>query len=133
MSEEYTPEGVEGVYEGPVGDGGFAPPTSGMAIGSLVTGIIAVLTGTFGCCCVYVLAPMAILLGGVAFILGFMARKQIASGEAAGNGLAMAGMITGGVGVIFGIGWLILLILAMVGSIVMPQPPQGGGFNFQPK
>src|SRR5687768_12046632 len=85
--------------------GAGGPPTSGKAIGSLITGILSL-----GLCCVPLLS---IPLGIVAVVLGFMAKGDADAGRAGGRGLALAGLITGGIGA--GLS-LILWIAASVGG-----------------
>jgi hypothetical protein len=65
----------------------------------MVTGIIS----TVLCCAWYVSIP----LGLVAVITGFVARGKIARGEARGGGMVMAGLITGVIGLLLGIGWMV--------------------------
>lgn len=71
-----------------------------MAIISLITGILGVL-----CCGSWIFAIAAI-------ILGVLARKEIAEsgGTKSGAGMAMAGLILGGVGIVISIIWTILWI-----------------------
>jgi len=79
---------------GPYGGGpaGFPQPKpNGMAIASLVTGILAVP----GICC----WPIGLVLGALGVIFGFVGRKQIqgSGGVQTGDGMALAGIICGGV------------------------------------
>ena len=73
-----------------------------MAVAALVTGIVGLL------CCGFV-------TGIPAVILGMMSRKKIAEsgGRLSGDGMALAGIITGAIaivwGVIVGIIWIISL------------------------
>ena len=79
--------------------GGFAPATAGfvgprtdgLAIGALITGILAVVC--FWIC-------LGLILGPAAAIMGFISRQRIAAsgGTLGGGGLALAGMILGIVG-----------------------------------
>lgn len=80
-----------GSYGGPAGARPFGPPTSSEAIGAIVCGVMA-----WSC----------FPLGFVAIWLGFRARRTISEsqGQLAGEQLALAGMIVGG---IFGSLWLI--------------------------
>ena len=73
---------------GPTGAPG---KTNGMAIGALCTGIASIL---FACCC----AGLGIVAGGVGVTLGIIARKQIKERNESGDGMALAGLITGAVG-----------------------------------
>jgi hypothetical protein len=80
---------------------GSGSKTNVLAIVSLVTGILGILT----CSCLGVLSIAAIVTG----ILG---RNQIkaSNGLEQGDGMAMAGLITGAVGLLLGIGVLALNI-----------------------
>jgi len=78
-----------------------------LAIASLVTGILSII-------CCFAFGGLGIVLGGLGLGLGFFAKKQIAEsgGTMKGDPLALAGMITGGIGAVLG---LIGLILFFVG------------------
>lgn len=78
-----------------------------LAIASLACGILSLL------CC------LPILTGPAAVIVGFIAKKKAVESpsEFGGSGLALAGMITGGIGILIGIVQLIWVIF-------------GGGLNF---
>jgi hypothetical protein len=121
-----------GGFGGPPPGGGFGPPqggfgppgggfggpmapmptTSGLAIASLVCGIISI---PGGCCCSFVSIPLAI----AAVILGVIGMNKVNAEPNiyTGKGLAIGGIVTGGVAVIFGI---IMLIVGM-GSTLMDQ------------
>jgi hypothetical protein len=86
-----------------------APPpgaqaSQGMAIGSLVCGILSIVTF----CGWYLSIP----LGIVAIVLGQMAKGKIARGEAGGAGLAKTGVILGAIGIALSV---LITILAIVG------------------
>ena len=71
---------------------------SGKAIAALVLGILSLL------------APFGIVLGVIAIVLGSMARKEIQSNSALdGDGMALAGIITGALGTVL---FLVLVITA---------------------
>ena len=74
----------------------------GLAIASLILGILGVLTAFF---------LLGGLLGLVAVILGFVALGKIKRGEADGRGMAIGGIVTGGIALLLTIGFL-----AIVGS-----------------
>lgn len=80
----------------PVGAAAAAPATNQKAIWSLVLGILAVL----GCC--------GLVTGIVALVLGNQARNEIktSSGTQGGDGMALAGMITGGIGIALTLVWI---------------------------
>jgi MFS family permease len=81
-----------------------APPTaqstSGYAIASLVLGIVGI----------FVFPVVGSIL---ALIFGYIARNEIdrSSGRQGGRGLAIAGIVLGWVGVVFGIVLLLILLL----------------------
>ena len=85
-----------GGYQPQMGAGYAAPRTDGMAIASLILGILGVI-------CCGILAP-------VAAILGFVSRGRIAQsgGAVSGGGLAMAGLILGIIGTVL---WIIGVII----------------------
>lgn len=81
-----------------------------MSIVSLVTGILSIL---LSCC------YLGIPLGAAGLITGYLSKKQNAEsgGMQQGDGLALAGMICGGIGALLGLIHLALVILGVaVGS-----------------
>ena len=93
---------------GPMGPMGApqGPKTSGLAIASMVTGILAIVPG---CCCGFLGIPLSI----VALVMGIISIQQInnSGGQIGGKGMAIAGTICGGVavaldvvGIIFNVG-----------------------------
>jgi hypothetical protein len=78
-----------------------------MAIVALVLGIASI---PLDCC-----LGAGILLGAVAAVLGFLGMNKARDENLSGRGMAMAGLITGGVGVLGGI---IYWILYAVGTHV---------------
>ena len=84
------------------------PPTSGMAIGSLIASIAG-----------FIIVPV---LGGiVGLILGYMAKKQIreSEGTLAGAGLATAGIIMGWIQVaLLGLPVCVIVVLALMGPAI---------------
>ena len=72
---------------------GAAGPSSGLAIGSLISGILS-------CICCF-----PILTGPLGIILGVIAKKKADENPAeyAGRGLAMGGIITGAIGILLGV------------------------------
>ena len=78
------------------------PQTNGMAVASLVLGIMGIAMMLFG------IGPV------LALVLGYQGRKQIdeSGGRQTGRGLAIAGIVTGWIGV----GILIVLIVAWANS-----------------
>jgi hypothetical protein len=87
-------------WQGPGGSGG----TSGLAIASLILAILSLPLGCFG--------PFGLLCAIPAVITGLMARKRIreSGGRIGGDGLALAGLIVGGLGV----AWALLITILFV-------------------
>jgi hypothetical protein len=93
-------------WQGPGGSGG----TSGLAIASLILGIVSLPMGCF--------AAFGLLCSVPAVITGVMARRNIrdSGGRVGGDGLALAGIITGGLGIAWALLWTILIIIGTVNS-----------------
>ena len=86
-----------------------APPTSGMAITSLTLGILSIPS----CCCIGI---PSIILGLMAFGFGLGAFAQIKNGDVSqqSRGLAIAGLVTGGIGFLLGAGYWVFVILGNI-------------------
>lgn len=101
-------------YATPSGDSPQPTKTNGLAITSLVLGIVAI-----PCTCFY---GTGILFGIAALITGLIARRQIkeSDGTQSGDGLAIAGMILG-----------VLAVLAMIamGILLLMGPVVGNVFS----
>jgi hypothetical protein len=93
----------------PMSAGYAAPRTDGLAIASLVIGIISL---------VCFLACLGIVLGPTAAIMGFVSRQRISSsGGALGGGtLATVGLILGIVGFVVSVGWFFIAISGAISS-----------------
>jgi Domain of unknown function (DUF4190) len=87
------------------GAGYAAPRTDGLAIGSLITGILSLICFWPFC--------LGILLGPAAAIMGFISRQRVSAsgGAVGGGGLALAGMILGVVGFLASAGWAIAYLV----------------------
>lgn len=76
------------------GYGGYATgtsaPSSGLAVGALVAGIVSILT--------FLCGFLAIPAGIAAVVLGFVALNKVKAGTGGGRGLAIAGIACGAVG-----------------------------------
>lgn len=83
---------------GPMGPMGMPPPqgpkTSGLAIASLVTGILSLFPG---CCCGLFGIPLSI----IALVMGIISIQQVnaSAGQIGGKNMALAGTILGGVAI----------------------------------
>jgi hypothetical protein len=86
----------------PAGAGYATPRNDGLAIASLVVGILSLL------CC-------GVILGPAAAIMGFISRNRImqSGGAIGGGGMAMAGLILGIVGFVL---WVIIVIIELVAA-----------------
>jgi uncharacterized membrane protein len=85
-----------------------AAPPSGLAITSMILGIISIPTA-----CMYGLGlPCAVL----AVIFGHMARARARRGEAGGDGMALAGLICGYIMLALMVIGIIFVLIAIVGA-----------------
>lgn len=91
------------VYPQPVPYYTPTPPTNGLAIASLVTGVLSIF---FGAC-----YGSGIAFAIAALITGIIGMRQIKQNSGTGgSGLALTGIITGAVGVLFGLLWILFYI-----------------------
>ncbi|MDX6255353.1 MAG: hypothetical protein QOJ11_1687 [Frankiales bacterium] len=95
----YGTRPIIGPYGAPV-----LTPRNGLGTAALVLGILALLSGVI---------LIGAILGVVAIILGFAGRARVKRGEATNGGSAMAGILTGLVGIIIagiviaaGVSWM---------------------------
>ncbi|ATD69997.1 MULTISPECIES: DUF4190 domain-containing protein [Gordonia] len=93
----------------PYGGYGYGAPqksTNGKAIGALICGIVALvmLAACF---------PLALPLGIAGVVLGFMSRREVeqSAGNQTGAGMGLAGIITGALGILGAIVWIVLFII----------------------
>ena len=123
MAPPPPPFPMGGGYVPPPPGGGYAsmpagyaaPRNDGLAIASLIVGILSL---------VYTLGCLGILLGPAAAIMGFIARQRIAtSGGALGGGtMAVIGLVLGIVGFVASVGWFFLLISGAINSATTSTP-----------
>ena len=92
-----------------------APRTDGLAIASLVIGIVG-LVCSFGC--------LGIVLGPTAAIMGFISRQRVASsgGTLGGGTLAIIGLILGVVGFLASVGFFFLYLSGAIHSVSSSSP-----------
>ena len=103
---------------------------NGAALASLICGIAAVLLNMCGCGASMIVGLLALLVTGVAAILsivgliaGFMGLKNASiSGE--GKGMAIAGMVLGGLNLLMAI---VAVILSIVAGAAIAALLVGGG------
>jgi hypothetical protein len=87
-------------------------PTNGLAIAALIVGIIAVITGW--------IPFWGVLVGGAAVVLGILGLRKIN-----GKGMAIAGLVTGGLGALWGLLTTALFVIALVaGATVIDRAQQ---------
>jgi hypothetical protein len=101
----------------PMSAGYAAQRTDGLAIASLVIGILSL---------VCFLACLGVVLGPTAAIMGFVSRQRISSsGGALGGGtLATIGLVLGVVGFLVSVGWFFFAISgAITSSTTSPSSP----------
>ncbi|MFI6357921.1 DUF4190 domain-containing protein [Streptomyces sp. NPDC050743] len=90
-------------YPGPYGWPGMQPlPSNGMGAASLVLGILSAVG--------FLLWPIALVLGTLALIFGALGRGKAKRGEATNPGVALAGLICGGSGIVLALGFIAFLI-----------------------
>lgn len=85
------------------------PKTSGMAVASMVLGIVAL--------CIF---SVGLLTGPIALVLGFLAINGInrEPDRFKGKGMAIAGVVLGSIVVVL---WLIIIIMIATGAIDIKQ------------
>jgi len=103
--------------------GGYAPAaagyaaqrTDGLAIASLVVGILSL---------VCTVACLGVVLGPTAAIMGFISRQRITSsgGALGGATLALVGLILGIVGFVASVGWFFVAISGVITSSTFGTP-----------
>lgn len=112
QSDWGTPGGYQPGSQ-PMGGTGFQPPMQfpgaankqqGFAIASMICGIVSIV------CC------LGIFAGVPAVILGIMGMNKEKADPAhyGGRGMALAGVITGGIGSLFGVIWIVLQIIGLL-------------------
>ncbi|MDG4865612.1 DUF4190 domain-containing protein, partial [Streptomyces sp. T-3] len=84
-------------------------PSNGMGTAAMVLGILSIVLFCFW-------GILSIILGILALIFGIMGRKKAGRGEATNGGMALAGIITGAIGIVVGIAMLSFMIWAIVES-----------------
>ncbi len=93
----------------PVWGSSKVPPTSGLAIASLVLGILSIVS------CLGV-GPLALIPGVLAIVFGEFAARQYRNGLRAGGtyGMALAGRICGWIGVVISGGFILMIVGSML-------------------
>ncbi|MGW1772584.1 DUF4190 domain-containing protein [Streptomyces sp. NPDC002104] len=99
----YGGQPVHPGYQGYPGYPVYPPRSNGFGITALVLGIIAVVSCYLG-----------LLFGVPAVIFGVLARGKAKRGEADNGGMALAGIITGAVGIVISLVWIAFFIVVVV-------------------
>jgi hypothetical protein len=83
-----------------------APPPTGMAVAAMVCGIVGLVTSLCG--------GWTIALSIVGIVLGAIGVRKAGRGEAGGRSMAIAGIITGGIGVAIAVIVMIFYLMVMM-------------------
>ncbi|TQK51532.1 uncharacterized protein DUF4190 [Streptomyces sp. SLBN-118] len=83
-------------YPGYTQPGWQAQPANGMGITAMVLGILSI-------CLFCLYGVVSIVLGALGLIFGILGRKRAQRGEATNGGMALAGIITGSIGIVLGL------------------------------
>ncbi|MFJ7489777.1 DUF4190 domain-containing protein [Streptomyces sp. NPDC097727] len=75
---------------------GGTTPSNGMGTAAMVLGILAI-------CLFCIYGIPSLILGALALIFGILGRKRAQRGEATNSGQALAGIILGSIGIVFGV------------------------------
>lgn len=93
-----------------------APPSSGVALASMITGIAALALGS--------MCGLPILAAPVAIILGAMGMRETGPGQKAGCGFAITGLATGILGTVVFLG-IVLLYGGMILAVILGESTAG--------
>lgn len=105
-----------GYQQGGYGQGGYPqgagdqhrPLRNGFGIAALVLGILSIPAG---------FVVVGIVFGIAAVVFGFLGRGRVKRGEANNGGLAIAGVVTGILGILIGIGALVFFVFLVKSDI----------------
>jgi hypothetical protein len=100
---------------GPIQHSPAQAATNGMAVASLILGIIAAILGIL-------LFPLGIVCGILAIVFGFVGKGNAAR-TGAGRGMAMAGIVLGIVGIVLALLWIVFIIAVNGNGVsISPSP-----------
>jgi hypothetical protein len=99
---------------------GGQPPSAGLAVTSMVLGIVGVVGTLFSCCC-GVFAFVGVILGIGAVITGVIALNKCKDGSGEGRGMAIAGVSCGAASIVLGIALVVLAIVFSFSPGMMQQ------------
>lgn len=111
-------------------------PNNQKAVISAVSGVIALVVGLFASCLVFFVFPPLIYCTGfillaascVALITGYLARDEIRRTGEEGAGMAQAGLVMGGVGLLV-VGFSCICMVLSVGGLALMEPQIGNIFS----
>jgi hypothetical protein len=88
----------------PAGAGYASPRTDGLAIASLIIGILSLVCSVI---------CLGVVLGPTAAIMGFISRQKVATsgGTVGGGTLALVGLILGVLGFLASVAWFLIIII----------------------
>jgi Domain of unknown function (DUF4190) len=116
QSPYQTPQGgPEYGYQAPP----QGPPLSPLALISAIAGGVSLMISLISCCCVFT-APLSILGGVAAVIMGHIAMVQIDRnpGAQSGKEWAIVGLATGYPAILISLGWIFFSALQIVPAFV---------------
>lgn len=90
-----------------------AKKVSGLAIGSMICGILAVLGGCLSCMPLFAVLQLLVAVAGL--VMGIINNKK----QLGGKGMAIAGIICSGIAIAFAI---ICLVLNIIGTVALKDP-----------
>ncbi|CAL9543367.1 hypothetical protein SUDANB58_04296 [Streptomyces sp. enrichment culture] len=111
-----TGPGVPGGYGYPAPPQGYGwpgapmPPQNGMGTAAMVLGILS-------CCLFCLYGVVSVVLGILAVVFGVKGRRRAERGEAANHGQAVAGLITGAIGIVLGLAVIVLIVIGITFAI----------------
>jgi hypothetical protein len=105
-------------YQYPVAGYGAPPPqatgqNNTLGILALIFGILAIPSGI---CC----SLLALLPGGAGVVLGMLGMRKANEGQASNRGMALTGVICGGIGAVLGIAMFVLSLVFNFSSVRYP-------------
>jgi hypothetical protein len=113
QQQQSAPYQQQQMQQSPQMNYGAPPPQSQATMNTLA--LISVIAGSLGLltfCCY----GLGIIPAAAGLIMGFVGLKKVQQTGERGRELAIAGMVTGGIGTLFGIVYLILIVIGVVSS-----------------
>lgn len=111
-----TGPGTPGGYGYPGYPQGYGWPGAPMAQQNGM-GIAAMVLGILSCCLFCLYGVVSVILGVLAVVFGIKGRRKAERGEANNHGQAVAGLITGVIGIVLGLAVIVLLAIGITLAI----------------